>query len=368
MPRLAFKNLVHEKTRLLACVGGVAAALLLVLFLEGVFAASTDQMVAYLEHTDADVWVMQEGVSNMHMATSVLPGDLGRAIEAVPGVADATPILYVSNAVESGTDRWFSYIVGLRAGSPRGGPWALAGSATPGPGEAVIPEVMAEKGGLALGDAVTVLGRGFRVVGLSAGTFSMTNSVTFISYREMEELLAAPGTASYFLVKGRPGVPAEDLARRLREAVPGVHAMTRETFADSDRALTRQMGVDVIRVMSIIGFVVGVLVVGLAVYTATVRRAREYGIARALGAKARHLVALVALQTLAVTLASLAAAVGLALLAQPLVHTLAPEVPLAFPLASVVRVGAMALGIAALASLLPAYRIARVEPGVAFKD
>ncbi len=369
MARLAIKNLFHERTRLIVSVGGVAAALFMVLLLEGVFAGATEQLVAYIEESDADVWVMQEGVSNMHMATSMLPARLEETIGGVPGVQAATPILYSSNLVQAGERSWFSYVVGLRPGSERGGPWAMKeGVPFPGPGEAVISDVLARKSGVVLGSAIAILDRRLRVVGLSEGTFSMANSVTFISYSDMEELLSAPGAASYFLVKTLPGVPPATLAESIEQAAPGVNAMTKGEFADGDRARAMEMGVTVIRVMSLIGFAVGVLVIGLTVYTATVRRAREYGIAKALGARSRQLLAVVAFQTLVIALLGLGIAAAVAYLTRPLLGAAVPEVSLQYQAGSLARLSVISAGIAALASLLPAYRIARVEPAVAFKE
>jgi putative ABC transport system permease protein len=369
MSKLAIKNLLQERLRLFVSVGGVAAAIVLVLVLEGVFAGSSEQLVAYIERSDADVWVMQEGVSNMHMATSVLPRTLQAPLASLPEVADAVPILYASNLIEVGGKQSFSYIVGIPPGAERGGPWAMrVGVAIPGPGEVVLPEVMVRAEGLTIGDQVTILDRPFTVVGLSEGTFSLANSVTFVAYEDMEDILAMPGTASYFLVRGAEGIAPQDLSAAVQSALPGVHAMLREELADNDRVMVNQMGVDVIRVMSFIGFAVGVLVVGLTVYTATVRRIREYGVVKALGANNGQLLRLVLIQTVAIALLSFGAAVALAYLLIPVLGYLAPEVPLLYPAGSLATWGAAIMLVALLAALLPAYRIAQVEPAVVFKE
>lgn len=344
-------------------------ALLLVLLLEGIFAGTSEQIVVYTQETDADVWVMQEGVSNMHMATSILPGNLKEAIPAVPGVEEVTSILYVNNFVEVGEKQWFSYIVGLKDNTARGGPWEMAeGTGNPGPGEVIIPDVLARKGDVGLGDNVTIMNRQFRVVGLSKGTFSMANSITFLSYSDLEELLSVPGAASYFLVTAEPGSSPETLAERIRQAIPGINAMSKNAFVASDRSMAIQMGVDIIRVMTLVGFAVGALVIGLTMYTTTVRRAREYGIAKALGARNRYLLALVMFQTLVIAFLGLGIAVALAYLARPLIAALVPEIALVYPVGSLVKLGLASLIIASLAALLPAYRIARVEPGIVFRE
>ena len=220
MTKLALKNLLHEPGRFLISLGGVSAALVLGLLLEGIFVGTSEQIVAYPDRTDADVWVMQKGVSNMHMATSILPVSLAEEVARVPGVEDAEPILYLNAFVRVGGEDWFSYVVGIRAGASRGGPWRMAeGKASPGLGEAVIPDVLARKGGVRLGDDITIMGRPFRVVGLSRDTFSMANSITFVSYQDLEALMGTPASASYILVKGASGVAPEVLAERIRHNV-----------------------------------------------------------------------------------------------------------------------------------------------------
>lgn len=369
MGKLAIKNLLQERLRLLTSVGGVAAAVVLVLLLEGVFAGSSEQLAAYIEHSGADVWVMQGGVSNMHMATSVLPESLVDQLGRTPGVARATPILYANNLVRTGDQQWFSYVVGVPVGATRGGPWAMrAGRPIPGPGEAIVPEIMMRKASLRIGDTVTILDRPFEVVGTSEGTFSLANSVTFISYGDMEAVLAAPGTASYILVEPAPGTDSQGLADSLRRAFPGTNALTRLQLADNDRLLVKQMGIDIIRVMSVIGFVLAVLVVGLTTYTSTVRRSREYGVVKALGAGYERLLILVAIQTLALTMLSLGVALMFAYGLIPILGVFVPEVPIRYPVSALITWGLLMGAIAFLAALLPAYRIARLEPAVVFKE
>lgn len=369
MLRLALKNLLQERTRLAISAGGVAAALFLVLLVEGAFEGTSGQLVAYLEHSDADVWAMQEGVSNMHMSTSALPASLEQDIAKVPGVGAVTPILYASSPMQIGGQQWFSYIVGLKPAAERGGPWAMKeGTAIPARGEAVLSNVLAARAGVRVGDTAAILGRSFKIVGLSQGTFSMANSITFVAFADLEEVLATRGAASYFLVRAQPGVQPEELAARIRAAVPGTNALTRQEFVESDRTLARQMGTDLIQVMSLLSLAIGVLVVGLTVYTATVRRAREYGIAKALGARNGQLLGVVLLQTLAIVAVGLVLALALAYAARPVVQLLVPETPLVYRTAGLARLAAYSVGIAALASLVPAWRIGRVEPMVVFKE
>lgn len=369
MIRFALKNLLQERLRLAVSAGSVAVALFLVLLLEGVVAGASEQMVSYLEHSGAEAWVMQPGVSNMHMSASTLPLSTVKSVASAPGVRRATPILYANHSVEAGGRRWLSYVVGLPPGAKQGGPWEMeAGADLPGPGEVVLPSILARKAGVSIGDRVSILGRDFRVVGLSLGTYSMANSVTFVSYQDMQGLLGSSGVVSYVLVEGDPGVSKAALARSIAASVPGVNVMTMDAFVASDRQLASQMGVDLIRIMSIIGFAVGVLVIALTVYTATVKRAREYGVAKALGASNLSLLGVVAMQTIGIGAAGIVFAVAGSYAVKPLIEYLVPEVPLAYAVGSLVRVSIIGLSVAALAALIPAFRMARVEPMVVSKE
>lgn len=369
MLRWAFKSLVHERLRSLAVAGGAAAALLLVFLIQGVSRGTTNQLVAYIERAGADAWVMQSGVSNMHMATSVLPADLEPQLREA-GAARVERILYLSNLVKTGEQQWFfSYIVGIDPAAEASGPWVMeAGKRVPGRGEAVIPGPLAAKAGLDIGEPVTVLDRPFTVAGLSSGTYSMANSVTFLAFADLSELLGQPDTASYYLVNTPPQVPPSVFAQRVIGADPTLNVLSTAQLARNDRVMADQMGVDLIRVMSLIGLVVSSLVVAFALYASTVRRAREYGVIRALGAQVPHLLVAIAAQAGLLALLSFLIAVGLAYGARPIVAAVAPEVRIVYTAGTLGLAALLTLLIAVLASLLPLARVARVDPAGVFKE
>jgi putative ABC transport system permease protein len=116
MIRLAFRNLFQNKARLVISIGGVSLALLLILSLDAVFTGVERQITAYIEHSGADIWVSQEDVFNMHMASSSLPDSVARKVKHVPGVATVAPILYLSNNVVAGENGiWLHYGLPERA-------------------------------------------------------------------------------------------------------------------------------------------------------------------------------------------------------------------------------------------------------------
>lgn len=187
MITVALRNLFQSKARLVISVGGVALALMLIFALDGVFTGAERQITAYIDRSEADVWVAQKGVRNLHMVSSWLPSTVIGEIEGVQGVEAVTPIMYVTGMVDTGQERNLAYIIGLPPGATMGKPWRIKEGVTlPSPGETIIDRTVAANSGLRLGDAVTILGQKLKVVGLAEGTSSITNSVAFISMTDFE--------------------------------------------------------------------------------------------------------------------------------------------------------------------------------------
>ena len=65
--------LFAEPRRAALTVLGVAASLLLVLLLGGIFAGAIERVTFYIRTSPASVFVSQEGVKTMHMSASALP-------------------------------------------------------------------------------------------------------------------------------------------------------------------------------------------------------------------------------------------------------------------------------------------------------
>lgn len=368
MIRWALRSLAAEPVRLLGAALGVAVAFSLVVFFEAVFEGESQKIVAYPMHAAADVWVMQDGVSNMHMATSMISDWKQAAVETLDGVESATPILYANAVVRAGGRPWFSYVVGLEPTAEGAGPWDVsAGRSMPGPGEAVLPRVVAELSGVGLGDRVEVLDRELRVVGLSEGTFSMANSVSFVALADLETMMDVSSAYSYLLVREEPGVDPAELAGRIRAELEDVNALTREEFIRNDHQMAVQMGVEVIWIMSLVSGLVAALIVAFACYSQVVHMRREFAVTRSLGFPDRELFAAALLQASAVAGLGVLGSVVLGSGLLPRISTLAPQLSLVVLPAHYLPIALGAIGVTVLAALLPAWTIARVDPMTVFR-
>lgn len=365
---LAWRNLISNRVRLVASIGGVALALSLVLALNAIVDGISVQITSYIDQSGADVWVAQAGVHNLHMSASSMPDSVVEAVRGVPGVTQASPILYATETVSANDQRQVAYVIGLPADATLGLPAAmLQGKAIPGPGEAVVGDDFAKAANLGVGDSVTIFGRDLRIAGISAGEGNLLNTVVFVSFDDFARAQGVANAVSFVLVRTTPGVPADNTAAAIERSVPGVSSFSRVAFAQQERALVMAMAGDVITMMNAIGFAVGLAVVALTVYVATLARRREYGLLKALGARGRVLYGVVLAQAgLSVALGFLAALTFAAVLAFVVPATGLP-LTLAIEPASIVTVVLVAIIIAAISSVLPVRQVAGIDPAIVFK-
>jgi putative ABC transport system permease protein len=218
-----------------------------------------------------------------------------------------------------------------------------------------------------LGDPVTVLGLETRIVGLSEGTASLLNSVAFVWFDDFRAARGAAPVVSYILVRVAPGASPEVVATEIERRVPGVTAQSSAAFAGEERRLVMDMSADVISIMNAVGFVVGLAVVALTVYVATLTRRREYGALKALGARNRYLYGVVVAQAfLSVALGFLVGLAFTGLLAVVVPRT-GLQLELAITADSLAKVGLFAAVIAALGAILPVRGMAGLDPAVVFR-
>lgn len=368
MLRLAFRNLFLSPARLIVSIGGVALALLLILALDAILAGSERQLTAYIDHSDADIFVAQQGVRNMHMASSSLPRSLLEEVASVEGVESVTPILYLTNVIDIGEQQYLAYIIGVEAGSPAGRAWELAkGRADPATGEIVIDQTVASKSELDLGDTVDVLGRSFEIVGLAKGTTSIINSVAFINLEDFFEQRGTDRVVSYMLVRISDGASSPTIAERIEAQLPDVTAIPRQEFSIEEASIIQDMGADIITLMNSIGFLIGLAVTGLTTYTVTLSRRTEYGVLKALGAKNAHLYLVVVWQALLSIVLGLILAVGLTLALSFIMPIVTPELELVITNTSLVKIILASGAIALLSAVLPIRQISGLDPAAVFR-
>jgi putative ABC transport system permease protein len=362
---LARRNLTHDRIRLLLSVAGVALSVMLILLLSGYLAGIYRQAAAYLDNTPGSLVVAQKGVRTFTGSTSFLSTDVLDAVRRAPGVDRAIPIVMQTAILDLHGRKSSTTIIGYDP-ALGGGPWRLADGREPAADdEIVVDAVMADQHDIAVGDLLTVLDQEMTVVGLSDGTSLWIGSFAFARAEAVQSMLRAPGVWSVIFVT--PAVNASMADVRTAISVAGAEAYPKADKIEADRKGIARIYDAPLGLMVGIAFVVGVLVVGLVIYTATVERRREYGALKAIGMRNRTLYRLVTTQALIAALAGGLLGVALAAGIGALLVAWRPQFPVAIEPAAVGAAIVASLAMALLAALAPGRAIARLAPAEVFR-
>lgn len=363
---VARRQLASEPAKLVVTVLAVAAAVALVLLLSGLRRGIGGQVTLYVDH-QPPVLVAQAGARDFLAQTSVLPETLGGRLERVPGVAAATPISQQFAMLTLHERRVLAILIGYDPGQA-GGPWKLASGRLPqARDELVLDRVVAASHGLRVGSYLDYRDARLRIVGLSSGTSGFMTPLAFTTRETANALRHQPGTANFILVEPDPGVTPEALTARIERKVSGVSALTRTEVAANDRALFTTVFNNILLPMVAIAFAVAIIVIGLAVYSSTAERSREYATLKALGLRRRALFRLVGTQAAALAFAGTALGTALGFIAARAVSALAPRYLITIGSGTVAVVAVSAVAMAIVAALLPARFVARLDPATAFR-
>lgn len=362
---LARRTLFQDRRRAVLSICGVAAALTLVLILNGVVAGAMRQVTAYIDHSPGDVFVAQSGVRTMHMSITVLPDDTVDRVRKVDGVAWAEPLRYTNSTIRRGDTQLITYVLGYDTRTGRTGPQRFVRGRAPRLGEVVVDQAAAKDLGVDVGSRVEVLGTTLRVSGLSTNGTNLVNTTVFLSLDQFSKL-RGPGT-SYVIAGADPGVSPAALARRVSDEVPNTTVQTRSAFSNQEAKLVRDMAADIMTIMTLIGLLIALAVVGLTLFTVTLSRLRDYGILKALGAATPRLAGQVVAQaawTVGLALAvAIAASAGLG----AVLDQVTSNIRIIIEPRSVLRSAVLACAVGGLAAVIPLRRVTKVDPASAFR-
>lgn len=364
---LARKNLLQDKVRLLISVGGVAFSTTLILLLIGLYQGVNHLLGLYVEKVGADVWVAQPGASDFTGTASFLPATIENDLRVVPGVSSVTPFYGRRSSLDVGGKAVATFLVGFDESHRSAGPIdTVSGKRFLESGEIIVDEVFAKINDISIGDAVGVVGEPYKVVGISSGGNVFLLQYSFISYEEAGKILVPEGKVNFFLVNTKAG-KAQSVMDAINSNHAGSEALLASTVIENNKELVKESFLPIIFILTIIGFCIGSAVVAITIYSATIERAREYGIIKALGAPSKFLYSTVFQQSLISGALGYLVGVGLMYLISWAVELYIPQfvtdVSWVEMTGTALAVGCMCV----VASYLPISRINRIDPAVVFK-
>ena len=361
---LARRNLLADRRRLGAGVVGVGLAVMLILLLDGMWAGLQGQATVYSERSGADLYVLQPGLRDLTAGAGTLPARTLDTVRSDPDVAWAAPVRTAYVILQLHARKVAAYLVGSVPGE-RGGPWSMAaGRAPAAEDEVTIDTVLGDRHGIGIGDRLEVMGRALRVVGLSHSSGFMLSYV-FVTHAALDQLTAsAVFDKTSFVLVGT--ADPEAVAGRLR--AQGLNVLGRDQVSANNLTFATGIFGSPLRLMVGIGPAAGTMIIALTAYTAILERRREYGIVKAMGATRRHLVGLAVAQTLTLAALGLVAGGALFVAGRALIDATRPQFAVVLTAGGAGRAVTAALVMALVAAVIPARRLAALEPAAAFRS
>lgn len=363
---IARKNLFHEKGRLIISVIGVTFAVFLILILLALYRGWSETLSEYIYTVDAEIWVMQKGSIDMSHSVSLLPNATRDQLLAVSGVEEVDVLVSNRIALDINGEDVTTRIIGFDIRSNIGGPVHLeSGTSVQKRGEIVVNDLLKKDHNVDLNDMLTISDNNFRVVGTTAGGPLFQQS--YIAMEDARDIFHFTDTSNFFLVNIDENARAEDVIQRIEEDNPGVDAQTEEEFATNNEKEIMDKFLPIILVLVFIGFLVGVVIISLTIYTATIEKSREYGVLKAVGATNVYLYNVVLTQSgIAGTLGFILATI-LTIAGSDVIQNIEPLFVTLVKWEDIAIVAGMTIAMIIVASYIPMRRIMRIDPALVFK-
>ncbi|MEY2340698.1 ABC transporter permease [Acidithiobacillus sp. IBUN Pt1247-S3] len=397
MISLAGRDILHAWGKFIFTGIGLGLLIGVTLTMAGVYRGMVADGKALLDNSGADLWVVQKNTLGPYAESSSVYDDLWRSIRAMPGVAAAANVTYLTMQVGRGSEDVRATVVGITAGepgTPGWPPYLVAGrQITRGHYEAVADLAS----GFKLGDHIKIRRNLYTVVGLTRRMVSSSGDpMIYIPLKDAQEaqflkdndailmqrrrteanpmfnrpgvpglldaVIASQTSNSYvnaILVRIQPGYTADEVAAPIRRW----QRLTVYTRAQMEGILIGKVistSAKQIGLFLLILAVVSAAIVAFIIYTLTLDKIREIAVLKLIGTRNRTIAAMILQQALALGLIGFAVGKITATFAAPLF----PKYVLLMPQDSVAGFGALML-ICALASLVAIRMALKVDPAEA---
>ncbi|QDX81030.1 ABC transporter permease [Denitratisoma sp. DHT3] len=188
MINLAGRDILHAWGKFVFTGIGLGLLIGVTLTMAGVYRGMVDDGRALLDNSGADLWVVQQNTLGPYAESSSLHDDVYRVLLALPAVAQAANVTYLTMQVKTGERDVRAMVVGIAAGPPGTPGWPphlVAGrQITRGHYEAVADLAT----GLRLDEVVQIRRNRYRVVGLTRRMVSASGDpMVFIPLKDAQE-------------------------------------------------------------------------------------------------------------------------------------------------------------------------------------
>jgi putative ABC transport system permease protein len=355
-------NLFRRRARTLLTATGIAVGVATIVALLALTQGIENSARGLIHLGKADLGLFQRDVSDP--TASVLPVGLADRVAREPGVAEATPIQLVVEAVPRSPS---SLIFGIAPGGFVSRRLVVTAGRRPRGQEVAIGDELADRLGVHAGDALKLKGRRVPVVGVyhSGVTFEDDGLVAPLAFAQA--LARQPRGATTVAVALMPRARLSTVAHRLERRFPGTITIT-----NPEQAARSSTSFQIVRkaalVIALLALVIGAISVTNTMLLAVLERQGELALLAAVGFGPGRVAVLILGEGVGVSLLGAGLGLGLGVAAGELVVRafsanafVSPDVT-AWGLGRGLIVG-IAIGV--LGGVYPAWRVTRLAPAAA---
>lgn len=319
-PKLAFRNLFHDRLRLIATVIGIVFSIVLVTVQMGLYVSFERMVTVMIDHADADLWIVPRGTKCFEDPSLLDERERFRAL-SVAGVASAAPLVigFAQWRTPSGGNTPI-FMIGFDPRSEGLRPWNVVEGRVDSlaiPGAVAIDRSYFDRlETTRLGEYAEIGDQKVQVLAITNGIRSFTTTPYVFS--SIDRARAYTGTAankaSYFLVRLTPGANVSQVRDRLRAHLTDAEVLTTGEFRNrsSNFWLFGTGAGAALFAGALLGLIVGTVIVAQTLYSSTKDHLNEFATLRAIGSSGKYIHKVIIFQALlsAVIGFCIAAAIG----------------------------------------------------------
>ncbi|MBN2292703.1 MAG: FtsX-like permease family protein [Pirellulales bacterium] len=365
---IALKTLIADRGKLLTALVGVVFSIVLVNVQGGLFLGFITKAGLLVDHGKADIWIGHKEMHNVDFPRDIPRRWLNR-VRGVDGVECAQPYLIGWSDMTLPSGGFESVVVvGVDRGSLLGNVWNMkkgrADSILKTDGIIVDECELAKLEFPEMNEVRELGGRRARVVGMSHGVMGfLVAPYVFTTFdRAAEYLRKAPEVCSYILVQLHDGADVREVCRAIRQRMPEAEVQPSNVFSaiSTDFWMMRTgLGIS-FGAATLLGLLVGLVMVAETMYAMVLDRLGEYGTLKAIGATEKQIFSILLIQAL--MMATAGAICGLAAVSLVQYAFSTPRAPIIIPYWLSLGGCLLVLCICLVSSLLPYLRIRKVDP------
>ena len=370
---LAFRNLVHDKTRLAATMAGLTFAVILVGVQLGLYFGVRKIITDMVDHTAAQFWIVPFGTQSIEESYPLLGDHERHAALATPGVEHVMPLV-VSFADWDRPDGGITHVVVIGTDAEEGGlaPWNLrSGDWTDiksfdgvGVDRTYLSALGVDGIGSRAGIEFGPNSHSLRVKALTEGIRSFTQApYIFTTNARAREFFWVPQDKStFFLVKTGPGADVVRIQKEIAAGLSDAEVLTKAEFrrrSISHWLFGTKVGISLI-FGTILGVIVGAVILAQTLYSATLDHINEFAVLRMLGSSSSYLTRIILTQAGVISIAGFA----LGMLCVVLVSRWSQQspLPMVVPLHLCIAMLIGSLVIGAFSAIAAVVKVLRIDP------